>query len=151
MSFESFTPIFNPEVDFADSPAHLQIYNMFRNGIIYTIDMCQHIEHITPPNVYQHFLQEPFVYLQRLIYGSIYANPDEVVALINNQVFNGEQVLFNDETALKESDFFLTLCDIVQYIGIDPNIQQRINELENRMRNHRPPNADGFLIRRDSL
>ena len=132
----------NPEVDFADNPYILNLFNFFKSSIVYFIYLERYkmtipeLSSLSPgSSIANYVFENPYTFQTIVSNSKVYAN--EIFHKINEEEFNGENVLFDNMDKFKQSPFFNDFCFLVDYIEHMPNFEQLVNELnEESKRNY---------------
>lgn len=149
---------YNPEEDFNDDPFILDMFNMFKSSIIYQLYLDKYLKdkHIQVSfdlslPLSQRVYNEPRLF--ETIVCNMKAHPDEIFSVINREIFNNEQVLFDDMNKFKESEFFHIFCSLIHYIEHMPTLDKMIEEMDRKakMNSDRRKNENIMLINKELI
>ena len=131
----------NPEVDFADNPYILNLFNFFKRSIVYFIYLERYkmtipeLSSLTPESsIANYVFENPYTFQTIVDNSKVHAN--EIFHKINEEEFNGENVLFDNMDKFKQSSFFNDFCFLVDYIEHIPTLDKMLSDMNTEARNN---------------
>ena len=90
---------------------------------------------LTPgSSIANYVFENPYTFQTIVDNSKVYAN--EIFHKINEEEFNGENVLFDNMDKFKQSPFFKDFCFLVDYIEHMPTLDKMLSDMDNEARNN---------------